>query len=164
MRVRYRRAVHSDIPAIIRVQRCDGFAHQYYLTEERVRRLMDREHFFVAHADRYVIGFGSVDCDVRAAAHFVCVDAAYGRRGIGRALMFLCIREARKAGCARIHSFVEEHSMKETFLKSLGFDPVGIYRNRYGNGINATIWERGVFGVDSERKGRKLRCDADDTR
>lgn len=137
-----RRAEITDIPAMVRVQKHDGFSHQYYLTEERLQRLFDRgERFFVIEHGGKVVGFGSVDCEIRAQVHFICVDRAYSGKGVGRRLMQLCLQEARRSGCKRACSFVETNSSKEPFLMKMGFHQVGFYKDRYGNGVDASIWE-----------------------
>ena len=62
-------------------------------------------------------------------------------KGIGRLLMRKLIDEAKKRGYTRLCSYVEANSTKEVFLKKQGFTQVGNYKNRYGNGQDATIWE-----------------------
>lgn len=137
-----RRATKTDITSIITLQENDGYPHQYYLTNERVERLFDHgELFFLAILDGIPVGFASVDCEVRALAHFLCVDKNYTRRGIGSLLMRTLINEAKKRVYARLSSYVETNSKKEDFLQKHGFVKVGYYNNRYGNGQDATIWE-----------------------
>lgn len=140
--VRFRRATKKDIPTIIMLQKNDGFPHQYYLTHERLERLFNRgELFFLAAVDGIPAGFASVDCEIRAQAHFLCVDKNYTRRGIGSLLMRTLINEAKERGYTRLYSYVESNSTKEDFLKKFGFVQVGYYKNRYGNGQDASIWE-----------------------
>lgn len=55
--------------------------------------------------------------------------------------MKCCLDEAKANGCKRACSYVEENSSKEPFLEKMGFHKVGIYKDRYGNGTNASIWE-----------------------
>lgn len=137
-----RRATTADIASIITLQESDGYPHQYYLTDERLERLFDRgELFFLATLDGIPVGFASVDCEVRALAHFLCVDKNYTRRGIGSLLMRTLINEAKKRAYARLCSYVEANSKKEVFLQKHGFVQVGYYKNRYGNGQDASIWE-----------------------
>ncbi len=138
----HRRAGLSDIPKLIDIQKKDGFPHQYYLTKKRLERLFDRgEQFFVVEQSDNVIGFGSVDCEIRAQVHFICVDKTYSRQGVGRKLVKRCLDKAKQKGCRRACSYVEANSSKEPFLVKMGFHQVGFYKDRYGNGIDATIWE-----------------------
>ncbi len=138
----HRHAGLSDIPKMIDIQKNDGFPHQYYLTKKRLERLFDRgEQFFVVEQSRNVVGFGSIDCEIRAQVHFICVDKMYSRQGVGRSLMKYCLDEAKQKGCRRACTYVEANSSKEPFLVKMGFHQVGFYKDRYGNGIDATIWE-----------------------
>lgn len=142
MNVSYRKSRRENILAMIAIQKNDGFQHQYYLTSKRLEGLFLRgEQFFLAVSDGTPVGFGSVDCEVRAQVHFICVDKEYSRRGVGRNLMKLCLKEAKQRGCKRVCSYVEKHSSKESFLVRMGFHEVGVYKDRYGNGVDASIWE-----------------------
>lgn len=137
-----RPATEKDIPSCIAIQRNDGFPHQYYLTAARLQRLFARrEQFFLAEDRGVPVGFGSVDCEIRAQVHFICVDQAHIRKGIGRSLMRRCLDYAQQAGCRRVFSYVEAQSSKESFLERMGFHRVGFYKDRYGNGVDASIWE-----------------------
>lgn len=137
-----RPATEMDIDSCLAVQRNDGFSHQYYLTSERMRKLFFRgEQFFLAEQDGVPVGFGSVDCEVRAQVHFICVNQAYKRKGIGSGLMRRCLEYAKQAGYSRACTFVESNSSKEPFLEKMGFHKVGFYNDRYGNGVDASIWE-----------------------
>lgn len=140
--IRIQQATERDIFTLITLQKNDGFPHQYYLTTERILRLLDRgELFFMATLDGAPIGFTSIDCEIRAQAHFLCVDKRYTRRGIGSLLMRTLIDEASKRRYTRLCSYVEASSTKEVFLQKHGFVQVGYYKNRYGNGQDASIWE-----------------------
>lgn len=137
-----RRATKEDVQSMIRIQKHDGFPHQYYLTEKRLLRLFDRgEQFFVIEKYHEIVGFGSIDCEIRAQVHFICVDNRQARQGIGRRLMQRCLQVAKTSGCKRAYSFVESRSTKEPFLAKMGFHNVGFYKDRYGNGVDASIWE-----------------------
>lgn len=140
--IRIQQATKRDIQTLITLQKNDGFPHQYYLTPERITRLLNRgELFFIAIAEGAPVGFASVDCEIRAQAHFLCVDKRYTRRGIGRLLMQTLMNEAIKRRYTRLCSYVEANSTKEVFLQKHGFVRVGYYKNKYGNGQDATIWE-----------------------
>lgn len=138
-----RSATKRDINTLILLQQRDGFPHQYYLTEDRLEGLMKRgESFFVIFSPEHTpIGFASIDLEIRAQLHFLCVDKKYGKRGYGTALMQRLLCEAKKHGYSRACSYVESGSNKEKFLKKFKFDKVGFYKNRYGNGADASIWE-----------------------
>lgn len=140
--IHIRRATKKDIPTLIHLQNSDGYPHSYYLTSERLARLFDRgELFFLASIGGTSAGFGSVDCEIRAQAHFLSVDRNYARRGIGSALMKTLQNEAKNRGYGRLSLYVDAGSAIEVFLKKHGFVQVGHYKNRYGNGKDATIWE-----------------------
>lgn len=142
MKFQVRRAEKTDITSLIRIQKNDGYPHQYYLTEDRLLRLFRRgETFIVVESQGEAIGFGSVDCEIRAQIHFICVDKQHSGKGIGRTLMQACREEAKRHGCKRAFSFVEANSSKEPFLVKMGFFQVGFYKDRYGNGVDASIWE-----------------------
>ena len=142
MKFANRKATLDDIESFIKIQKNDGFPHQYYLTRERLKKLFNRgEQFFIAKYNDEVVGFGSVDCEIRAQVHFICVDREYSRQGVGRELMKSCLDEAKDKGCKRACSYVEANSSKEPFLIKMGFHQVGFYKDRYGNGVDASIWE-----------------------
>ncbi|MEK7544183.1 MAG: GNAT family N-acetyltransferase [Patescibacteria group bacterium] len=137
-----RKGVEKDIPTYIRLQKNDGFPHQYYLIPKRVKQLFDRgEQFFIASIDQIPVGFSSVDFEIRAQAHFLCVDKRFTRKGVGSMLMNALVHEAKARGYTHMSSYVEADSLKEFFLKKHGFVQVGYYKNRYGTGKDATIWE-----------------------
>lgn len=132
----------NDISTYIALQRNDGFSYQYYLTPERMKRLFDRgELFFLATLNGIPVGFASVDCEIRAQAHFLSVDRNNARRGVGSMLMKTLMDEAKKRGYGRLSVYVEANSTIEVFLQKHEFIQVGYYKNRYGNGKDATIWE-----------------------
>lgn len=87
------------------------------------------------------MGFGSVDCEIRARVHFLSVDQNYARRGIGSMLMKILMDEAKNRGYGRLGIYVDADSPIEIFLQKHGFVQVGYYKNRYGNGKDSTIWE-----------------------
>lgn len=137
-----RRATKVDIPTIIMLQKNDGFPHQYYLTHERLERLFGRgELFFLATLDGVTVGFASIDCEIRAKAHFLSVDQRYAHKGVGSMLMKALMDEAKSRGYDRLSVYVEAGSIIKVFLIKHGFVQVGYYKNRYGNGKDATIWE-----------------------
>ena len=133
----------NDTDTVIQLQKADGFPHQYYITRERVETLIKRgELFFLIFSPENIpVGFASVDLEIRAQLHFICINQQYSKRGYGSALMLKLIDEAKKHGYDRVSSYVEAGSNKETFLKKFHFEQVGSYRNRYGNGVDASIWE-----------------------
>ena len=49
--------------------------------------------------------------------------------------------EARGKGYSSAHTYVEADSPKEEFLTKMGFYKVGMYRDRYGKGNDASIWQ-----------------------
>lgn len=141
-KVHIRQATKNDIPTLITLQRNDGFTHSYYLTRERLKRLFDRgELFFVARLGRVPVGFASIDCEIRAQVHFLSVDQTFTRRGIGSMLMRTLKNEVQKRGYGHLSVYVDAGAAIEVFLKKNGFVQVGYYKNRYGKGKDATIWE-----------------------
>lgn len=135
-------AAKTDIPILIKLQKNDGFIHQYYLTPERLERLFHRgEHFFLAMLDGVPAGFASVDFEIRARIHFLSVDEKFIRQGVGSCLMEVMKEKSKQYGYVRLGVYVEANSTLEYFLSKHGFNHVGYYKNRYGNGKDATIWE-----------------------
>lgn len=140
--IHIRRATKKDIPTLIHLQKSDGYPHSYYLTPQRLARLFDRgELFFLVSIGGTSVGFGSVDCEIRARVHFLSVDQNYARRGIGSMLMKILMDEEKNRGYERLGIYVDADSPIEIFLQKHGFVKVGYYKNRYGNGQDASIWE-----------------------
>ncbi len=132
----------ENIDECITIQANDGYPHQYYLTSKRIERLIRRgEKFFTAWSANCIVGFCSVDCEIRAYVHFICVDKSFTRCGIGTLLMHTCLDIAKRFGCKQAYTYVEANSSKELFLKKMKFNQVGLYKDRYGNGVDASIWE-----------------------
>ncbi len=136
-------AEKNNIEDIIRIQKSDGFAHQYHISKERIEKLINRgELFFLIFTPENIpVGFASIDLEIRARLHFICVNKQFGKQGYGSALMIRLIDEAKKHKYKRVSSYVEAGSNKELFLEKFQFNKVGYYKNRYGNGVDASIWE-----------------------
>lgn len=131
----------DDIEAMRTIQRNDGYEHAYYLEPDRLEKLLKRgETFFLAYFDGKPIGFSSVDFEVRARLHFLSVLETESKRGVGSALMRTMLEESRRRGYKSAHTYVEANSTKEDFLRRFGFDNIGKFGNRYGQGKDATIW------------------------
>jgi GNAT superfamily N-acetyltransferase len=141
--IQIRHATKEDTPTLIDLQKNDGFSHQYYLTQERLDRLFGRgEVFFLATLDGEPVGFASADCEVRAKVHFLSVDLKFQRRGIGSMLMKSIIKEVKNKGHNRLNCYIETDSTLDVFLQKQGFVQVGYYKNRFGSGKDASIWEK----------------------
>ena len=140
--IHIRPANKNDFSSFISIQKQDGFPHAYSLQKSRLQKLFDRgELFFVAIYKNKPIGFASVDCEIRARIHFLCVDKQYTGNGIGSMLMKTILQEVQKQGYHTAHTFVEKKSSKEVFLQKHSFQLIGVYHNRYGPNKDATIWE-----------------------
>lgn len=133
----------TEIDTVIQLQKSDGYPHQYYLTKDRVEKLINKGELFflILSSEGTPVGFASIDLEIRAKLHFICVDKEFGKQGYGSVLMHQLLNEAKKSGYKRVCSYVEAGSNKETFLKKFHFEQVGYYKNRYGNGVDASIWE-----------------------
>ncbi len=132
----------ADVPSMIEVNQNDGFVHAYALPAERLENLFLRgESFVVAKHDEKIIGFGSIDCEIRARIHFLSVRKDYSGIGVGTAIMKALLDLARSKGYKKVHTIVESKSTKEIFLKKMGFTEIGFYKDRYALGKDASMWE-----------------------
>lgn len=135
----------QDFDTMIEIQKNDGFEHSYYLTKERLEKLAQRgEEFFIVHLDNSPVAFASIDMEVRAILHFFCVDKDSAKKGIGTELLKKAVQEAANQNFDKIHTFVEIDSPVEHFFTKNGFEKVGFYKNRYGDGKDSNILERKI--------------------
>lgn len=135
-----RKADRGDITSILDVQKHDGFDHTYYLSKDRLENLFRRdEMFYVAIVRGKLVGFASVDMEIRANLHFLSIDKDFQGRGLGTSLLKIVLQESVKRSCKSIFIYVEVDSLLEKFLLKKGFKKVGIYESRYAPGKDAHI-------------------------
>jgi hypothetical protein len=131
-----RAAMPTDIDVMIEIQKNDGYNHAYYLTPERLQRLFDLgiDFYVVATQDDRVIAFIALEVEIRARLRFFSVHKDFqGRHLLNKEFL----REAKI-----IYVYIEENGKKvKKFLGQYGFEEVGFYRNRFGEGKNSVILE-----------------------
>lgn len=135
----------QDFNKIIEIQKNDGFEHAYYLTKERLEKLIQRgEEFFMVFLNDEPIAFASIDLDIRARIHFFCVEKNNAGKGIGTELLEKIICEAANKDYKKIHAYVEVNSPIEGFFSKNGFEEVGFHKDRFGAGKDSHILERDI--------------------
>jgi GNAT superfamily N-acetyltransferase len=105
----------------------EAFETQVYPDEEWPWvELLERHSlgWVVAREGEALVGFVNVLWDglVHAWLQDTMVAAAVRRRGVGRGLVQLAIRQARAAGCEWLHVDFEEH-LRAFYLDACGFSP-----------------------------------------
>ncbi len=143
-----RPATELDYAHIVFIQRNDGYKHSYYLSEDRIERLVKSgEKFFMLYKDDRFIGMASIDSEIRVQLHFFSVLEEFaGQGGAAKKMLELLLKEVKKQEVEHkiIHCFTELDSPLLGFLKSQGFEEVGFYKNRYQNGKSAVIVEKKI--------------------
>ncbi|MBU0974353.1 GNAT family N-acetyltransferase [Patescibacteria group bacterium] len=133
---------NENFEDIINIQKNDGFKHIYYLNENRLSELIKRgEVFYGIYSDSSLVGFTSIDIEIRAKLHFLSIDKKYQGKGYATLLMKKIIEELKLRDIKQLFFYVEKNSPHEAFLKTQGFSKVGFYVNRFGDGWDADIYE-----------------------
>lgn len=137
-----RLGTEKDIDSILRIQKEDGYPHAYYLTAQRVRRLLKKgQVIYVALEEDGAIAFSIVDFDVRAWIHFLSVIKDEQRKGIGLSLVNEIIKESQNRGINLVYIIPEQDAEKiDGFLRNYGFIKRGYHKDRFGPGRNGIIW------------------------
>ena len=103
----------------------EAFEHRL-LDDDWRRQVRDHSLGWVcARSDGELVGFVNVPWDggVHAFILDTMVSAQGGRRGIGRQLVAIAVREARAGGCEWLHVDFDEH-LRPFYLGACGFEPV----------------------------------------
>lgn len=140
-----KQAGETDFAHLVFIQKNDGFEHAYYLTEDRIERLVESgEQFYILYVDNRFVGFAAVDAEIRIQLHFFSVLTNEQGQGFEAKMLELLLDEVRNKTVQHhtIHCFTEVDSPLLTFLKQQGFEEVGFYKNRYQNGKDAVIVEK----------------------
>lgn len=134
-------AKEDDFASILHVQKNDGYEHSYYLDKERYDNLLDRgEVFYLLEYDmQSIVGFVSVDYEVRAKLRFFSVSKKHQGVGIAAKLLEIVRNEAKRKGYKSVYCYTETNSPLRAFLMHQGFKNVGYYKNRYRKGRDASI-------------------------
>lgn len=136
-----RKASPKDFNSLIKIQKRDGFIHAYYLSKKRLQKLFDAgELFFIAYLENKPVGFVSVYIEIRARMHFLSVKQEVARGGIGSFLLERIISESKKYKVKLLYVYTEANSDIEGFLEKKGFEKVGYFKNRFGDGRDANIF------------------------
>ena len=139
--IRY--ATPEDIKYLRLIQSNDGFEHVYYLNKDRLENLFKRgEVFLIAFIGEKPVGFGSIDFEIRARLHFLSVDISVKGKKVGASLMLRMLDECKQRGYKFAHTYVEVNTNKEDFLVKFGFKNIGIFKDRYGKGLDSSIWQK----------------------
>lgn len=140
--IKFKTLSTSDFKDIIRIQKNDGWRHVYYLDENRLKELSKRgEVFYGMYLDDVVIGFAGVDAEIRANLHLLSIDKKYQNQGYGTLFVKELVKVMKKKKIKQMFFYVEENSPHTMFLSKLGFTKVGFYKNRFGDGWDADIFE-----------------------
>ncbi len=134
-----------DFAHIVFIQKNDGYQHAYYLTEDRIERLLEAgEKFYILYDDEQFVGMACVDAEIRIQLHFFSVMEKFQKTGAAVKMLELLLEKVRseKVQHKTMHCFTEEDSPLLKFLLSQGFEQVGFYKNRYQTGKDAVIVEK----------------------
>ncbi len=132
----------SDFKDMIRIQKNDGWMHVYYLDANRLKELSLRgEVFYGMYLDKTIIGFAGIDAEIRANLHFLSIDKDYQKKGYGTLFVKDLVKKMKAKKIKQMFFYVEEDSPHTVFLSQLGFAKVGFYKNRFGDGWDADIFE-----------------------
>jgi len=140
-----KKAGETDFAHLVFIQKNDGYEHAYYLTENRIERLVESgEQFYIMYVDNRFVGMASVDAEIRIQLHFFSVLKNEQGQGHEEKMLELLLEEVRnhKVQHKTIHCFTEPDSPLLNFLLAQGFEEVGFYKNRYQNGKDAVIVEK----------------------
>ena len=113
----------------------EAFSERTFL--ELARRFPDL--FIVAEMDKKIVGY-MIACCLRGKGHVVSVgiDPCYRRRSIGSALADFVFEELKARGMKMVELEVHVTNEEGTgFWKHLGFLPLRVIRDYYGNGKDA---------------------------
>lgn len=136
-----------DYSHIIFIQKNEGFKHAYYLTEDRIERLIENgEEFFILYKDDQFVGMTAIDAEIRIQLHFFSVLDKFKENGDAEKMLELLIAEIKKKEVEHqtIHCFTEKEEPLLQFLLKNGFEEVGFYKNRYQSGKDAVITEKKI--------------------
>jgi ribosomal protein S18 acetylase RimI-like enzyme len=134
-----------DFAHIVFIQKNDGYEHAYYLTEDRIERLVEAgEKFYILYRDDEFVGMASVDAEIRIQLHFFSVLKEYQSTGVDTQMLELLLEKVKEQTVQHhaIHCYTEADAPLLSFLKKHGFEEVGFYKNRYQNGKDAVIVEK----------------------
>lgn len=140
-----KQANESDFAHLVFIQKNDGYNHAYYLTENRIERLIESgEQFYILYVDNRFVGFAAVDAEIRIQLHFFSILESEKEQGFDKKMLELLLEQVRSKEIQHktIHCFTEADSPLLSFLKNQGFEEVGFYKNRYQNGKDAVIVEK----------------------
>lgn len=138
-------AGEKDFAHLVFIQKNDGYEHAYYLTEDRIERLVESgEQFYILYVNDRFVGFAAVDAEIRIQLHFFSILTNEQNQGHEAKMLELLLDEVRAKVVQHktIHCFTEADSPLLAFLIEQGFEEVGFYKNRYQNGKDAVIVEK----------------------
>lgn len=138
-------AQESDFAHIVFIQKNDGYDHAYYLTEDRIERLVEGgEQFYILYVDNRFVGMTAVDAEIRIQLHFFSLLKSEQNSELATKMLELLLQEVRNKPVKHktMHCFTEKDSPLLAFLLGQGFEEVGFYKNRYQNGKDAVIVEK----------------------
>lgn len=140
-----RLATELDLAHLVFIQKNDDYEHAYYLTEDRIERLIEAgEKFFIFYKDGEFIGMAGIHLDVRVELHFFSVIAGDHQATDATELLEMLLAEVQsyKTRHRTMFCYSEPDAPLVSFLKKHDFEIVGFYKNRYQNGKDAVILER----------------------
>ena len=140
-------ATELDFAHIVFIQKNDGYDHAYYLTEDRIERLVEAgEKFFVFYNEDQFVGMAGIHLDVRIELHFFSVIVSDKQDKLATEMLTSLMKEIRsyKTLHRNIFCYSEPDAPLVKLLKNNGFEMVGFYKDRYKNGKDAVILERKI--------------------
>lgn len=141
-KIKFKILSDSDFEDIINIQKNDGVRHFYYLNKNRLKELSKRgEVFYGMFQNDVIIGFAGVDAEIRAKLHFLSIDKKYQKKGYGTLFVEELVKIMKKKKIKQMFFYAEEDAPMTAFLIKLGFVKVGFYKNRFGDGWDADIFE-----------------------
>lgn len=138
-------ATDTDLAHLVFIQKNDGYEHSYYLTEDRIERLIEAgEKFFIFYKDEQFVGMAGIHLDVRVELHFFSTTLSDTQAEDADKLLEALLQQVRdyKTLHRTMFCYSEPDAPLVSFLKKHDFETVGFYKNRYQNGKDAVILER----------------------
>jgi ribosomal protein S18 acetylase RimI-like enzyme len=136
----------QDWEVISQIQKNDGFDHADYLDQARIEKLMQRgELFYGTYLEGKPAGFAALDFEKRAEIRFFSILKEYQNSGISHELMSFILEQCKARKYDKVSAAIEKSGteMKE-FLENNGFEEVGFYKDRFGEGRDALFFSKNL--------------------
>ncbi|MFH1256862.1 MAG: GNAT family N-acetyltransferase [Candidatus Diapherotrites archaeon] len=138
-----RRASAKDFPAMLEINRNDGFDYVAKMNIEWLKKAQrGKDAFFIAEHKGKALGFCSVQPNYTYGSRlrFLSVLKKFQHKGIGAALMEKAEEHARGNGKKKLFLYVNQKNFDAIrFYSKHKFYVTGIFLEKYGKGGNALL-------------------------